>query len=118
MVETSGNSNQKHRRRNVGTDWIPWAPPEEAIPARSPVMGGERIAPPISTSPGREDVGYTSKSKVLPYRPTEEQFDQLSRLRYYSGYTVQAHLRRAVHDYLTRLVEEHPEYFEEHHGST
>ena len=44
--------------------------------------------------------------------------NQLSRLRYYSGFTVQAHLRRAVHDYLTRLSAEHPEFFEEQHGRT
>ena len=67
------------------------------------------VAPPtLASAPGEGHYGRVSLS-VFNLRLTEKQFAELRFLRDQTGITIQAHIRRAILDYLHQLKLERPE---------
>jgi len=75
-------------------------------PAEAPV-----IAPKTSLSSATEGHHGRIAFNVFNLRLTQKQFDDLKRLRDRTAITMQAHIRRAVMDYLHQLRTEQPELF-------
>jgi hypothetical protein len=83
----------------------------KALNAPIPRDGGPTIAP--KTRRSRADEGHHGRVayNVLNMRLTEAQVKELGQLRDVTGITVQAHIRRAVLDYLYHLRLDRPDLF-------
>lgn len=80
------------------------------VPAPDPKKGGPTMAPAIRKSPVGDDGPYGRVAYgVLNMRLTEDQFADLRVLRDRTGITIQAHIRRAVLDYIHAVRKEQPE---------
>lgn len=86
---------------------------DAALAAPIPRDGGPTIAPPTRRSPRREGHHGRVAYNVFNMRLTERQVDELKVLRDKTGITVQAHIRRAIIDYLHQLKREQPQLFVE-----
>ena len=69
------------------------------------------IAPPTRRSPRNEGHHGRVAYSVFNLRLTERQFETLKSLRDRTGITIQAHIRRAILDYLHQLGQEQPDLF-------
>jgi hypothetical protein len=76
-----------------------------------PRDGGVTIAPPTRKSDRKEGHHGRVAYNIFNLRLTETQFDALRDLRDRTGITIQAHIRRAVLDYLHQLRIENPLLF-------
>lgn len=79
----------------------------------NPSEGGLTIAPPTRRSNKREGHHGRVAYNVFNMRLTEHQVVELKMLRDKTGITVQAHIRRAILDYIHQLKVENPHLFEE-----
>lgn len=87
--------------------------PNPPIYAPPPREGGATIAPPTTHSNAAEGHHGRIAYNVFNMRLTDGQFSALKRLRDRTGITMQAHIRRAIMDYLHHLKSEHPDLFQE-----
>lgn len=71
------------------------------------------IAPKTALSNEAEGHHGRIAFNVFNLRLTQKQFDDLKRLRDKTAITMQAHIRRALMDYLHQLRREQPELFED-----
>lgn len=106
MHETAmseGDNNTTRPPRSLSEDKVKTAP--------IPREGGPTIAPATKRSPKREGHHGRVAYNVFNMRLTERQVVDLKRLRDKTGITVQAHIRRAIIDYLHQLQREQPGLF-------
>lgn len=92
---------------------MPRALPKPPLPALNPREGGPTIAPPTRLSPADEGHHGRVAYNVFNLRLTERQFAELKALRDRTGITIQAHIRRAIFDYVHQLRQEQPNLFED-----
>jgi hypothetical protein len=86
-------------------------PAQAPIPAPIPRDGGLTIAPKTDRSNPADPHHGKLAYNIFNMRLTEHQVAELKSLRDATGITVQAHIRRAVMDYLFQLKRERPELF-------
>jgi len=80
--------------------------------APNPREGGPTIAPRTERSNSSEGHHGKLAYNIFNMRLTNAQVKELQALRDNTGITVQAHIRRAVLDYLFQLRKERPELFQ------
>lgn len=85
---------------------------QNPLPVLDPAHGGAVIAPPTRVTDPAEGHHGRVAYNVFNMRLTERMFIELKQLRDRTGITVQAHIRRAILDYLHQLRREQPELFE------
>lgn len=95
------------------------ADPRPPLQALTTQAGGEFFAPPTSRSNPAEKPRPRPKdhpldrisSSIYNMRLTDGMHAELRTLKARTGITVQAHVRRAILDYLHEMRTKHPEYF-------